>query len=465
MSRSEQRTRRMTAAMLAVVLLAGVAHPQTPSSHARVFENDYVKMTVEPGWTTIASIPGVKLTHGKYVLDINSVFVHASGVGRLDEIIGEMPSVKAVMANVEGPWPTSCAQADVTNLSGALSLANLYTDKSMTGQDCTFPSDDRPAWFGSYLVGEGSESAYTITLAYDSADVNALPKRGSRELQGVLSEVDAMLKTLVMKPPILITSIEPQSAAPGAGVTLRGTGFNLASLNEAVSFKDFPNTSMLQPKIAADGKSVTFTIPTSLQRISCPQPGYIEVGEDCVQPPPNYVEVNECPRPPQSSAKPVNFCAVPFPPGTYQIWVTGSMVRSNAVTLRITEPPTTPVVIALMYPTYGLVAGTMITVRGVGFTRTGNTMKIGDAVVRDVASADGKTLVFAAPSPAPVTASPAIWEYQASVGNSNGESNSILVNYAYRPQGGIQLQWQPGGWRYQPKPATGEQTSGPPAGR
>lgn len=140
MPRSEQWIRRMNPAMLAVVLLGGVARAQTPSSHARVFENEYVKMTVEPGWTTIAAMPGVKLTHGKYVLDINSIWVHASGVGRLDEIIGELPSVRAVMANVEGPWPTNCAQADVTVLSGTLSLSNLYTNKSITGKTAPFPA-------------------------------------------------------------------------------------------------------------------------------------------------------------------------------------------------------------------------------------------------------------------------------------------------------------------------------------
>lgn len=114
--------------------------------------------------------------------------------------------------------------------------------------------------------------------------MNALPKKGSPELQRVLSEVDAMLRTLVMKPPILITSIEPRSAAPGMEVTLRGGGFALANYNLRVAFKKVPNTEMATT-IAADGRSLTFTVPTSLQRISCPQPGYVEVGEDCVPAP------------------------------------------------------------------------------------------------------------------------------------------------------------------------------------
>jgi hypothetical protein len=39
------------------------------------------------------------------------------------------------------------------------------------------------------------------------------------------------------------------------------------------------------------------------------------------------------------------------------------------------------------------------TVRGSGFVERGNSVRIGDAVVNDLPSADGKTITFRAPEP------------------------------------------------------------------
>jgi len=48
---------------------------------------------------------------------------------------------------------------------------------------------------------------------------------------------------------------------------------------------------------------------------------------------------------------------------------------------------------------YLVSAGNTITVRGSGFTSTGNTVKIGSAVVNDFSSADRKTFTLQAPAP------------------------------------------------------------------
>jgi hypothetical protein len=432
MRNSKRYTKQARAwAPLMVLLLSTVLIAQTSPGAREKFENEYVAITVLRGWTVDTSgVPEVKLIHSKYVLSINPIFVHASGVVRFGGIVQGMPSVEAVRAGVEGPWGSDCAQSDnVVIITGTLEWANLYTDKSITGQGCKFPSDDQPAWFGSFFHGEGSESEYTITLAFDTSEVNALPKKGSPELNQILSDVVTMLRTFVLKPPVVISSVDPPAAPPGATVTLRGSGFNLPNYNIEVTFRDVPNNFISRPIVAPDGKTLTFEIPPSLQRVTCPQPGYIEVGENCVPAPPNQVDAYECPQPPNPSGKTANSCGVPFPPGTYQVWITGSMVHSNEVPLTVTEPKPTPVNISLIYQNYGVTPGDTVAVRGSGFTPTGNNAKIGGAVVNNIPSSDGKTLTFTAPLASGTSLYPGIWIYPASVSNSNGESNSIIFDY------------------------------------
>jgi hypothetical protein len=227
----------------------------------------------------------------------------------------------------------------------AMTLSNLYTDSSKFENGCTFPSSGQPVW-GSYLSGEASESEYSITLTYDTTDVNRLPKKGSPELRHVFSEVVAMLKTLDLKPPLLISKANPPSAPPGATVTIYGSGFSVPNFNIAVSFSDFPNNPMPTPAIAADGKSLTFQVPTSINTIRC-QAGYIEVGENCVPAPVDQINVNDCL---QKSDGASNFCGVAIPPSTYQISVTadGFGVSSNPVPFTVAAPKPSPVSISLI---------------------------------------------------------------------------------------------------------------------
>jgi hypothetical protein len=57
-----------------------------------------------------------------------------------------------------------------------------------------------------------------------------------------------MLKTLDLKPPLLISKANPPSAPPGATVTIYGSGFSVPNFNIAVSFSDFPNKSHANPR-------------------------------------------------------------------------------------------------------------------------------------------------------------------------------------------------------------------------
>jgi hypothetical protein len=174
--------------------------PHAQSAHT--FENQYVKMKVLPGWTVDTSAPAlIKVVHGKYVLTIDPVLLHATAYGSLETIATWLPSVQAVMSGVEGPWSTSCAQPVDMTETAKITLFPLYTDATKENIDrgCTFPADGKPAWFASCYLGEGKENEFIIVLDYDSNDVNALPKKGTPELNRVLSEASQMMDSLVMK--------------------------------------------------------------------------------------------------------------------------------------------------------------------------------------------------------------------------------------------------------------------------
>jgi hypothetical protein len=66
-----------------VILLvtAGVFVGQSSSNPGRRFDNQYMTMTILSGWTVRPSVDQkLNLTQGKYILIINPIFTHASGV-------------------------------------------------------------------------------------------------------------------------------------------------------------------------------------------------------------------------------------------------------------------------------------------------------------------------------------------------------------------------------------------------
>lgn len=416
----------LTAPAVILLFLAG----EVSRVPARNFENQYLSMTILGEWTVRpTSDQKFNLSHGKYLLSIDPIFVHASGIkgGRFDEIAGQIPSVKAVAGDViHPPGAILCAQVEKTTVTAAIWLNNLYTDSSKAQDGCVLPAIRSPVWFCSFFSGEAAESEYTITLGYDTTDVNRLPKKGSAELAVVLGEAVRMLKTLQLKAPIVISRVDPPSAPPGATVTIYGSGFRLPHFSEVVMFREFPNNPIPPPIIAGNGKSLAFRVPTSIDSVSC-QKGYIDVNEGCVPAPANHVDVNDCP--PNSDGS-TNFCGKPIRQATYHIWVySGYGVGSNVVPFRVTAPKSSTVSILLIYPNQLVSEGATVTVRGGGFTPSGNTVRIGSGLVIGVPSRDGKTLTFQAPAPSGSSLTPNLQIYEASVSNSNGESNSIIFWY------------------------------------
>jgi hypothetical protein len=409
--------------------------PQEAQANARPpqFENQYLKIKILPGWTVAPSGTQIlNLINGKYLLSINPIFTHASGIigGRFSEIVRGKESIDAVMGNVDQPaGGFECARMPSSEMliTKAISLKNLYTDSSKINNGCIFPTNGQPVWFGSFFSGEGSESDYAITLSYSTNEVNDLPKEGSPELKDAFADVIVMLKTLQLKPPITISKIDPQSTSPGASVTIYGTGFNVLNQSAEVRFSEFPNNPMPAPIVAADGKSLLFTVPTSINTISC-QVGHIDVNEWCVPIPANHIDVDDCPSKGDGST---NFCGKPLPLATYQVSATvpGSGISSNSVPFTVTAPKPNAVSISLLYPNYLVSAGDTITVRGQGFTSSGNAVQIGSAKATNLSSPDGKTITFQAPAPAGSSFIQGIRIYNASVSNANGQSNSISFEY------------------------------------
>lgn len=256
--------------------------------------------------------------------------------------------------------------------------------------------------------------------------MDQLPQKNSPELQRVFDEVAAMLRTLVLKPPISVSRIAPESGPPGTKVTVYGAGFKLPG-RIGVVLKDFPNNPMPQPWVSPDGNTLTFQLPTSVDIISCRQ-GYIDIAENCVPVPPNHVDVNDCP---PTETRWRNVCGIPLPPGTYHFVVSwkASGVRSNEFSFTVTPPEPAPVSVSLIYPNRLVSPGDFIVVRGAGFTPSGNTVTISSAVVRDLPSADGKTITFSAPMPAGKSVIPRIRVFEASVSNPRGTSNAISFGY------------------------------------
>ena len=413
--------------MFVLLITAGILTAQSSPADGTPLDNPYLAITILPGWSVGPSTDQkLHLIKGKYLLTINPVFTHASGVegGRFSEIVEGMPSLDAVTANVDQPaggGECSLDRSDALKVTESISLGNLYTDSSKTGNGCVFPASGPPAWFGSFTRGDGPESESTITLSYNSADVNSLPRKGSPALKQVFAEVVAMLKTLRLKPPIIVSKVSPESAPPGATVTIYGSGFNLSKATVSFTFV----SDDLNAVVAEDGRSLTFEVPTSILTVSC-QEGRILIGGFCLPVPPGHVDVNDCPRKSDGSS---NFCEIPIPPAVYELSINAGGVTAPAIPFTVTAPQQRPVLISLVYPAAFVSPGNLVTVRGSGFAGSGNSVRIGDAVVNDIPSADGRTITFRAPEPSGKSLIDGTQVFKAFVVNTNGESNSISFAY------------------------------------
>jgi len=125
---------------------------------------------------------------------------------------------------------------------------------------------------------------------------------------------------------------------------------------------------------------------------------------------------------------------VSTPAGVYQLSVSNTKGASDADTrLFVSDGTTLPPVVTSISPTSGTVNSQM-TITGTGFTPSGNNVYLSTGVARNIASLDGKTLVFplvvegVSGEEVPSLRGDFSEDIHVFVENANGPSNAITVN-------------------------------------
>ncbi|MBL8031753.1 MAG: hypothetical protein JNK33_05530 [Candidatus Doudnabacteria bacterium] len=209
--------------------------PTEPVS--KVYENDYMQVTVPAGWqleeltqtlqdqtynkatglTTKTGEPvttktgAVTITKNNYILYIHPHAGQASGVtgGRFAEIAMGAPSADAVVTEQPSPPCGQTVTGANVNIPGVnLTRKDLYVSKADKKDYCVVPATGT-AWYFSYVTDPkggyinyykaGELPGYVITMAYNSKDVNALPQKGTPELTTALADMTGIVKTLQLK--------------------------------------------------------------------------------------------------------------------------------------------------------------------------------------------------------------------------------------------------------------------------
>src|SRR5215467_10393470 len=178
-----------------------------------VYENQYMKVVLLPGWTTKKAghnRVAVNITKGNYILYINTKASQASGVegGRFAEIAMGAPSADAVQT--EQPSPP-CGNAESKPAAAPHTRVDLYVNKAdITSQAwCRAPQSGATVWYFSYITDAaggffnfyvpGQNRALGVTMAYRSKNVDDLPVKGSTELDSMLSEMTSIVNSLKIK--------------------------------------------------------------------------------------------------------------------------------------------------------------------------------------------------------------------------------------------------------------------------
>jgi len=160
---------------------------------------------------------------------------------------------------------------------------------------------------------------------------------------------------------VRIDSITPTSGSPGTRVLIRGSGFTSEGNN-----LNFDSVDNLVSDLGSSNNAIIFEIPASLCRQNAP-------------------------------------CLTPdLSTGRHLVSISNSNGRSNDFEFQVTVAPITA---SEIIPAEGK-PGTIVTIKGFGFTPTGNAISIGDALIKhetvfNVSSPDGQTLQFTFNPPPP----------------------------------------------------------------
>ncbi len=200
----------------------------TPVALGKIYETDFLKVTIPDGWTAAEAnqttyVPSgtgsdkpvispnpaaVNITQGNYILYINAQAQQASGVegGRFAEISMGAPSADAVVIYQPGG---PCGTSEKYPAFGDHQRYDWYLSKTdRHAEDCAAYAGDAPVWYFSYVsktggyinyYTAGNPPGYVMTMAYNSKDITAFPKKGSPELERALSDMTTIVNSLVLK--------------------------------------------------------------------------------------------------------------------------------------------------------------------------------------------------------------------------------------------------------------------------
>src|SRR5512136_564508 len=137
----------------------GAAQPQSkaqPNNQSAVYENQYMKVVLQPGWTATRPrrhLAAVNITKGDYILYINTQTSQASGVegGRFSEIGMGAPSVDAVVTTQPSP---PCGTQESKPIVAPFTRQDLYVSKadSKSNEWCNAPASGATVWYFSYVT-------------------------------------------------------------------------------------------------------------------------------------------------------------------------------------------------------------------------------------------------------------------------------------------------------------------------
>ncbi len=187
-----------------------------------LYENEYFQVQMPDGWNAseatqtvydgnVETHPlnpaAVNIRKGKYILYINAHMQQASGVegGRYAEIAMGAPSADAVVIYQPSE---PCGTSEKSPVLMDHQRVDWFVSKRDAKEWCATPKDDSTRWYFSYVTHTGgyinyytpdTPPGYVITMAYDSKDIAALPKKESVELQQALSDMSRIVNTLVLK--------------------------------------------------------------------------------------------------------------------------------------------------------------------------------------------------------------------------------------------------------------------------
>ncbi len=245
----EVKARGMTVLFLVVFTLVGTASTQKAYDsqnnfqlHAkltgRTYRDDKIEVHAPENWSiavaTAASTGsaqatfarGAVLRKGKYIVQLCTGCEQASGIagGRFSEI-----------ANMVQPWyredsgamPSPCGKQETSKASPLLDRIDFWYERdpehvvNEAADDCREPRTTASVWYGSYFAEHCPAGAVTVdcggyfldharltgqpetgldemafALTYDTTDPNQLPRKGDPELNQVLREATAIVRSI-----------------------------------------------------------------------------------------------------------------------------------------------------------------------------------------------------------------------------------------------------------------------------